>query len=268
MAGVSGHSTKQTLEFIEDAVAAGANYALVLPPSYFGKQTTATVINNFYGEIAEKSRLPIVIYNLPAVCNNIDLDSATIARLAKTHANIVGVKLTCCSVAKVTRLAAELTPDMFSIYGGQSDALIGTLAAGAVGTIAGFANVFPRTIATVYKLYTQGRHNEATELHKKVALAEQHCKSGPASVKYAVAITLPESAGIKYPLDRLKPRRPYVEPEEAAKRIITSQVAPLVDIEAGLRQGAHAWCTTEAHRHAGTEPGEHWAICYKNGNKA
>lgn len=31
MAGVSGHSTKQVLEFIKDANEAGADYALVLP---------------------------------------------------------------------------------------------------------------------------------------------------------------------------------------------------------------------------------------------
>jgi 4-hydroxy-2-oxoglutarate aldolase len=37
MAGVGSHSTKQTLEFIEDAAAAGADYVLCLPPAYFGK---------------------------------------------------------------------------------------------------------------------------------------------------------------------------------------------------------------------------------------
>ena len=62
MAGVGGHSTKQVLEFINDAAAAKADYALVLPCAYFGKATTAKVINNFYDEVAEKSPLPVVIY--------------------------------------------------------------------------------------------------------------------------------------------------------------------------------------------------------------
>jgi len=43
MAGVGGHSTKQVLEFINDAHDAGANYALVLPCAYFGKQTSNKV---------------------------------------------------------------------------------------------------------------------------------------------------------------------------------------------------------------------------------
>jgi len=62
MAGVGGHSTKQVLEFINDAAAAKADYALVLPCAYFGKATTPKVIENFYSEVAEKSPLPIVIY--------------------------------------------------------------------------------------------------------------------------------------------------------------------------------------------------------------
>jgi 4-hydroxy-2-oxoglutarate aldolase len=192
------------------------------------------VINNFFDDVAKESPLPIVIYNFPTVCNGIDLDSATIAGLAKRHSNIVGVKLTCGAVAKITRLAAELPAGQFATYGGQSDFLIGGLAAGAEGTIAGFANVFPKTIVHIYKLYRQGRFEEAMELHKKAALAEQPCKAGIASVKYAAALNTAKAAGIQDAQEKLKPRRPYVEPSEAAKRAIEEGIAGLVSIEASL----------------------------------
>ncbi|RFU23668.1 hypothetical protein B7463_g12670, partial [Scytalidium lignicola] len=234
MAGVGGHSTKQVLEHLADAADAGANYALLLPPGYFGKQTTPEVINNFFGDVAKQSPLPIVIYNFPTVCNGIDLDSATIANLARRHSNIVGVKLTCGAVAKITRLAAELPAGQFATYGGQSDFLIGGLAAGAVGTIAGFANVFPKTIVHIYQLYKQGKFEEAMELHKKAALAEQPCKAGIASVKYAAALNTAKAAGIQDAPEKLKPRRPYVEPSEAAKKAIEEGIAALVSIEASL----------------------------------
>ncbi|KAF5000504.1 hypothetical protein FGRMN_1671 [Fusarium graminum] len=235
MAGVGGHSTKQVLEFINDAVEAGADYVLLLPPAYFGKQTTPEVINNFFDDVASKSQLPIVIYNFPAVSNGIDLDSATIAALAKKHSNIVGVKLTCGSVAKITRLAAELPEERFSIYGGQSDFLIGGLAAGSHGTIAGFANVVPKTIVHIYKLYQKGRFQEAMALHKKAALAEQPCKAGIASVKYAVTLSTAKAAGIQDAAEKLRPRRPYVEPSDAAKKSIETQISELLIIEANLK---------------------------------
>ena len=113
------------LEHIADAAEAGADYVLVLPPAYFGKATTEVVIRRFFGDVAEKSALPVVIYNFPGVCNGVDLDSDLIADLAKEYANIVGVKLTCGSVAKIVRLAAELPKEEFAVFGGQSDFLIG-----------------------------------------------------------------------------------------------------------------------------------------------
>lgn len=234
MAGVGGHSTKQVLEFVADAADAGANYILLLPPAYFGKQTTPAVVNNFFDDVAKESPLPIIIYNFPAVCNGIDLDSATICRLAKTHSNIVGVKLTCGAVAKITRLAAELPSEEFSTYGGQSDFLIGGLASGSAGTIAGFANVFPKTIVQIYNLYQEGRFQEALDLHKRAALAEQPCKAGIASVKYAAGITTAKAAGIEKASEKLKPRRPYVEPSDADKKNIESQISGVISIEASL----------------------------------
>lgn len=234
IAGVGGHSTKQVLDFIGDAVDAGADYVLLLPPGYFGKQTTPAVIDNFFADVAQACPLPIVIYNFPTVCSGIDLDSATIARLARAHGNIVGVKLTCGAVAKITRLSAELPAGRFATYAGQSDFLIGGLAAGAVGTIAGFANVFPKTLVHIYDLYREGRFREAMELHKTAALAEQPCKAGIASVKYAAALNTAKAAGIEGAEEKLRPRRPYVGPSEAEKKAIESQIASLVDIEASL----------------------------------
>ncbi|KAF4975537.1 hypothetical protein FZEAL_7683 [Fusarium zealandicum] len=234
MAGVGGHGTKQVLEFIADAADAGANYVLLLPPAYFQKQTTPAVVDNFFNDIAKESPLPIVIYNFPVVCNGIDLDSATIARLAKTHSNIVGVKLTCGAVAKITRLAAELPSDRFATFGGQSDFLIGGLASGSAGTIAGFANVFPKTLVHIYNLYKEGKFQEAMDLHKKAALAEQPCKAGIASVKYAAGLNTAKAAGIEGAAEKLKPRRPYVEPSDAEKKAIESQIEVLKSIEASL----------------------------------
>ena len=234
MAGVGGHSTKQVLEYIADAAGAGADYVLLLPPAYFGKQTTGAVLDGFFGDVAGASPLPIVIYNFPAVCNGVDLDSATIAALVRKHRNIVGVKLTCGSVAKITRLAAEFPPERFAVFGGQSDFLIGGLAAGSAGTIAGFANVFPKTIVRVYNLYREGRYEEAMELHKMAALAEQPCKAGIASVKYAAALNTARAAGVEGALEKLRPRRPYVEVSEGEKRSIERQIAALVNIEESL----------------------------------
>jgi 4-hydroxy-2-oxoglutarate aldolase len=154
MAGVGAHSTKQVLEHIADAAEAGANSVLVLPPGYFGKATTPEVIERFYAEVSSGSKLPILIYNFPGVCNGVELSSAVITKLARKHDNIAGTELTCGSVVKITRLAAALPG--FTTFGGQSDFITGGLSSGSVGCIAAFANVFPRTIVSIYASTERG----------------------------------------------------------------------------------------------------------------
>ncbi|CAL5874233.1 uncharacterized protein PFLUO_LOCUS8521 [Penicillium psychrofluorescens] len=242
MAGVGTHSTKQTLELVQDAATAGANYVLVLPPAYFGKATNMNVVKRFFSEVAAKSPLPVVIYNFPGVCNGVDLDSETItaivhesaARHPQAQSNVVGVKLTCGSVGKITRLSATFAPEDFATFGGQSDFLLGGLAAGSAGCIAAFANVFPKTVSRMYTLYQNGQVDEAMKLQKKAALAENSIKSGIASTKYAVSCSSAGLAGISRAAEKLAPRHPYEEVGEATRRSIQETIAEVAAIEDGL----------------------------------
>lgn len=232
IAGVGGHSTAQVLEYIADAHAAGANYVLVLPCAYFGKQTTPAVVNNFYSAVAKASPLPILIYNFPGVCNGLDLDSDTIAALAQAHPNIVGVKLTCGSVGKITRLSATFPPERFAVFGGQSDFLIGGLAAGSAGCIAAFANIFPKTVVRVFDLWKMGKHEEALALHRVAAQAENPTKAGIATTKYAASQFSAKKAGIAGDLEAmLRPRQPYEEPTEAVKAKIREAMKATDEVE-------------------------------------
>lgn len=235
MAGVGAHSTRQVLEHISDAANAGANYVLVLPPAYFGKATTPSVISSFFDDVASSSPLPVVIYNFPGVCNGVDLDSELIEGIARRNpTNVVGVKLTCASVGKITRLAATLPADRFSVFGGQSDFLVGGLSVGSAGCIAAFANVFPKTISRIFELYKAGDVKGAMALHQKAALAESPCKSGIASTKYAVSVFSARAAGIEGAEERLRPRRPYEPPTEAAKENVRKVMAEVAEIELGI----------------------------------
>ncbi|KAJ5769646.1 hypothetical protein N7520_004205 [Penicillium odoratum] len=241
MAGVGAHSTKQVLELAQDAAIAGANYLLVLPPAYFGKATNMNVVKRFFSEIAAKAPLPVVMYNFPGVCNGVDMDSETIAAVVRESAaanagrsNVVGVKLTCGSVGKITRLAGYFSPEEFATFGGQSDFLIGGLAAGSVGCIAAFANVFPKTTARIYALYHNGQLEEATKLQRQAALAESAIKSGIASTKYAVSCYSASAAGIAGAEAKLVPRHPYEPVGEAVKKSVISVMAEVANIEQSL----------------------------------
>lgn len=233
MAGVMGHSTKQVIQYIDDAHDAGADYALVLPPGYFPGASSPAVIEGFFDDVAAESKLPVVLYNFPAVCNGVDLSSATIASIATKHkGKVVGVKLTCGSVAKITRLAAQLPADEFAVFGGQSDFLVGGLSVGSAGCIAAFANVFPRAVARVYDLYQSGKHAEALKLQQLAALAEQPCKAGIAAVKYAASLYSAKAAGVADAAAKMQPRRPYGAFPQAAKDSMQKEFEELAAAEA------------------------------------
>lgn len=235
MVGVSGFSVIQVQEYIDDAKKAGADYALLLPSAYYGPATTKEVVYGFYDEVAKTTPLPIVIYNFPGVANGIDLDSVTISSLAKANpGKIVGVKLTCGSVAKITRLSAEFSPSEFATFAGQADFLIGGLAVGAAGCVTAFGNIFPKTVVQIYNLYQEGKHKEALDLHRKAALAESPVKAGIASVKYAVSQYSAVAAGIEDAEAKLAPRKPYIPINEAAKTSIKKTVEAVAEIEKSL----------------------------------
>jgi len=172
-----------------------------------------------------------VIYNFPAVCNGIDLDSETITALAKAHSNIVGVKLTCGSVGKIARLGGTFTPEEFAVFGGQSDFLIGGLASGSAGCIAAFGNIFPKTIVKIFDLYKMGKHDAALAMHRLAAQAEAPTKAGIASTKYAASIFSAKRAGITNAELLLRPRRPYEEVSDAVKLRIREVMSPLSEVE-------------------------------------
>ncbi|OAQ60319.1 dihydrodipicolinate synthetase family protein [Pochonia chlamydosporia 170] len=243
MVGVGAHSTKQTLELAEDAAKAGADYLLVLPPAYFGKATTMATVKRFFARVAAEASLPVVIYNFPGVCNGVDIDSDTMTAIVRESAKsndgvsrVVGVKLTCGSVGKITRLAAQHRPEDFSIFGGQSDFLIGGLAAGSAGCIAAFANVCPRLTAEIYKLYTSGDHQKAMQLQQLAALAESPCKSGIATTKFAATLFSAKLAGIEDAEAKFRPRHPYEEPSQQVKSSAREVMKEAGDMEEKLQK--------------------------------
>ncbi|KAI4853251.1 aldolase [Aureobasidium sp. EXF-8845] len=198
------------------------------------------VVKRFFASFAAKSPLPVVIYNFPGVTNVVDLDSETMTAIVRESAkisgtsNVVGVKLTCASVGKITRLAATFDPSEFAIFGGQSEFLIGGLSAGSAGCIAAFANVFPKSTAKIYELFRAGQFAEATDLQQKAALAESPCKSGIAFTKYAVACYFAVIAGIEGAEEKLTPRHPYAAVGEGVKKNVVSVMDAMAKFQGSL----------------------------------
>lgn len=108
IAGASDQSIRGTIELCRESAESGAEYALIVPPSYYryavGNEDT---LYEFFTAVADASPTPIILYNYPGAVAGIDMDSDLIIRISQ-HPNVVGTKFTCANTGKLTRVAAAL----------------------------------------------------------------------------------------------------------------------------------------------------------------
>ncbi|PCH43950.1 dihydrodipicolinate synthetase [Wolfiporia cocos MD-104 SS10] len=167
VAGTGTGSTRETVELCREAAEAGADYAIVIASGYFAGVLAGSkkALKAFWSEVAEKSPIPVIIYNYPGASGGIDLDSDLITELAQECPNLAGVKLTCGNVGKLTRIAATVSdPSFASLYprknpnapflvlGGFIDFLLPSSYANAHGAITGLANVAPYSSVKLFQL--------------------------------------------------------------------------------------------------------------------
>jgi 4-hydroxy-2-oxoglutarate aldolase len=169
VAGCGEQSTRASIARCRDAREAGADFALVLPPSYFKGRMTAAALLAHYQAIAEASPLPIIIYNMPASAAGLDLNAPLICALA-AHPNIVAVKDSAGDMAKLAEIVAQTSPD-FAVFAGSAGYLLPALSVGARGAVAALANILPRQVCLVQELFAQGRLTEACQLQGRLSPA-------------------------------------------------------------------------------------------------
>lgn len=169
IAGCGEQSTRATIANCQHAQRAGANFALVLPPSYFKGRMQEAALLAHYRAVADASPLPIVIYNMPASTAGLDLGAATICTLA-AHPNIVAVKDSAGDMAKLAEIVGQVAPD-FGVFAGSAGYLLPALAVGARGAVAALANVLPDQVCQVQSFFARGQLLEARRLQARLTPA-------------------------------------------------------------------------------------------------
>ena len=153
--GCLADSTRDVVDQTVTGHQNGADFALVLVPRFFHWSMTKKAIVDFFQEVADRSPIPIIIYNFPNLLSGLDVDSEMLDTLS-AHPNICGVKLTCGNISKMTRVAATISPSKFVAVAGQSDLIVAALAAGGAGSISGVVNLFPKVRPETPKAVSTG----------------------------------------------------------------------------------------------------------------
>ena len=170
--GATEQSVRGTVQLCREGRDAGAEYALLVPASYYRGAMDEDALERYFTGVADESPLPIILYNYPGAVAGIDMDSDLLIRLAR-HPNIVGTKFTCGNTGKLTRVALATdarTPreegSGYMAFGGMADFTVQTAASGGSGIIAGGANVLPRACVKAWSLWAEGKYEEAMKMQK------------------------------------------------------------------------------------------------------
>ena len=102
VAGVGIESALETLRLAEHAAALGYDVAMVRTPHYYKRQMLPANLLAFYRTVADRSALPVIIYNFPQA-TGYDIPAEVVVELAG-HPNLIGIKESAGVVEKVKKM--------------------------------------------------------------------------------------------------------------------------------------------------------------------
>jgi 4-hydroxy-tetrahydrodipicolinate synthase len=159
LVGTGCMSTWATIEATKKASDLGAKAALIAPPSYVKPSQDGHIAH--YEAIAEESRLPIVVYNVPSRTST-DILPGTLARLA-AHDRIVGIKEATGSILRVQQVIAAVAGKM-SVLSGDDPITLSLLVAGGDGVICTASNAVPELWVSLFNKWQEGNIQAASKI--------------------------------------------------------------------------------------------------------
>jgi 4-hydroxy-2-oxoglutarate aldolase len=102
VAGTGVESAVETLRLTEYAAALGYDIAMVRTPHYYKKQMQPANLLAFYRTVADRSPIPVIIYNFPQA-TGYDMPAELVIELAE-HPNLIGIKESSGDVEKVRKM--------------------------------------------------------------------------------------------------------------------------------------------------------------------
>ena len=203
IAGIGAESVRESVRLADGAASLGYHAGLALSPHYYKHQMQRPDVQLlYYRALADQSKLPVLIYNMPAV-TGYDVPVEMVAELSH-HPNIIGIKDSSGSLEKIKATLHAVRPG-FQVLSGSGATFGEAFHLGAMGAILAIANAVPYACVTVWEAHRTRQEEAARDWQNRLLPG---ARIVPA--KYGIA-------GLKYLMD-LKgyfggaPRLPLIPP--------------------------------------------------------
>jgi len=186
IAGTGSNSTKEAIDMTKKAAEAGADASLQVCP-YYNKPTQEGLFRHF-SAIAKAVDIPIIIYNIKGR-TGINMETATLARLAKEHSNIVAVKEASGDINQMQDVLNTL-PKEFDVLSGDDKMTFPLMKIGGRGVISVASNIIPADVKQLTEYALNGDMGKAEELHNKLLPLFEglFVETNPIPIKAALAM--------------------------------------------------------------------------------
>lgn len=183
--GTGSNNPEHVLHNNKLAEKSGADGLLIVNP-YYNKSTQKGLVE-YFSYIAQRTELPIILYNVPSRTGaNILPDTAI--EIFERNDNVVGVKEASGNISQIAELISK-KPDEMYVYSGNDDQTLPVMSLGGDGVISVFSNVLPQKMKELTNAMLKGEYKKAQEINNKynVLMRKLFVEVNPIPVKYALS---------------------------------------------------------------------------------
>ncbi len=161
--GVGGNCTRSVVEKLKNDDFRGIDAILSVVP-YYNKPSQEGIYQH-YKAIAEATRLPIVLYNVPGR-TGVNMTAATTLRIAREFKNVIAVKEASGNITQMDDIIKN-KPANFNVISGDDGITFPLITLGAIGVISVIGNAFPREFSRMVRLGLAGDYENARTIHHR-----------------------------------------------------------------------------------------------------
>jgi len=198
IANAGDNCTADSVDFARDVAALGVDGIMAVVP-YYNKPPQEGLYRHFRA-IAEAVDLPVILYNIPGRCV-INLEPATILRLAHDVENIVGLKQANADLSQAATVI-DGAPDGFEVLSGDDELTLPMMGLGGTGVISVVSHVAGSRFKEMVEGVASGNHTRALRIHLELMplMKALFMTSNPIMVKKALALQGFPVGGCRLPL--------------------------------------------------------------------
>ena len=202
--GTGSNNTKKVVENNRLAEDLKADGVLIVNP-YYNKGTQESLVEH-YKYIADKTHLPIILYNVPSR-TGMNMLPETVVKIHEACPNVIAVKEASGNISQIAHLIS-IKPDSLSVLSGNDDQTLPIMALGGKGVISVFSNPYP---AEMKKIADAVLNNDLTSAQKYnnsylSMMKALFIEASPSPVKYVMhKLGMCENV-VRLPLAKVTPK--------------------------------------------------------------